>query len=128
MTDLSVPRLSKSALVKYRKCPKDFYYDYILNFRKNRPDPPEDSPLTIGTELHQIFEDYYKLPESRELEGVDYEQEILDILMEMPDAQKYPDHMKNFASFNKCHILGDEKKGIKAKGMDYAPLETESSY
>jgi CRISPR-associated protein Cas4 len=120
-------RLSKSAVLTYESCPYNFKLDYILNFRKDRPEPEEGTPLKIGTDVHKIFEDYYKLPEARMIEE-SYEDSILDILMSMRGAKKYKNHMENFASFNVAQIEGHEEKGLKilAKGVPgYIPQKLE---
>lgn len=123
-------RLSKSGMLKYLKCPKDFYYDYEVGLRKGRPAPDPGSPLEIGSEVHKIFEDYYKVPEARTVEEP-YYKNIFDILMEMPNAYKYDDHMKHFALFNQKQIVGHSQKGqdIRAKGVPgYIPEEMETTY
>lgn len=120
-------RLSKSAVLTYENCPYNFKLDYKLNFRKKRPEPEEGSPLKIGTDVHKIFEDYYKLPEARMVKEP-YEDNILDILMSMRNARKYEDHMENFANFNVAQIEGHEEKGLKilAKGVPgYIPKHRE---
>jgi CRISPR/Cas system-associated exonuclease Cas4 (RecB family) len=113
-------RLSKSAIVKFNRCNFDFYCDYILNFRKDRPDPPKGSPMAIGTEVHQIFEDYYSLPAAKDVEEP-YNETILDLLMTLPSAKDHPVHMMNFAGFNEKMIL---RKGIE----NYFPKEVETQY
>jgi RecB family exonuclease len=113
-------RLSKSAITKFNACPYDFFVDYILGERHNRPDPPKGSPMAIGTEVHQIFEDYYSLPAAKDVEEP-YNETILDLLMTLPNGEDHPVHMMNFAGWNAKII---EEKGIE----NYFPIETEASY
>ena len=126
-------KMSKSRALLYIKCPKNFYIDYVLGARKFKEDPPEGSPLTIGTDLHKIFEDFYKLPESDDID-VPYEDNIYSILMsmleEMAEEKKeagrdykqclelYPPHLRHFANFN-ARIIKD--KGMKK----YKPVDQE---
>lgn len=120
-------RLSKSAVLTYKNCPYNFKLDYKLNFRKKRPKPEEGTPLKIGTDVHKIFENYYKLPEAKMVEEP-YEENILDILMSMRGTKKYELFMENFASFNLAQIEGHEEKGLKilAKGVPgYIPKYNE---
>lgn len=105
-------RLSKSAVLTYENCPYNYKLDYILDFRHQRPEPEEGSPLKKGTEIHQIFEDYYKLPQARTITEP-YEENIYDLLMTIRNARKYENHMENFASFNVAQIEGHEGKGLK---------------
>jgi RecB family exonuclease len=113
-------RLSKSAIVKFNNCNYDFFIDYILGERHNRPDPPKGSPMAIGSEVHQIFEDYYSLPAAKDVEEP-YNETILDLLMTLPNGEDHPVHMMNFAGYN--------EDLIRAKGIDnYFPIETEASY
>lgn len=110
-------RLSKSAILKYLACPADFKYDYILDFRHQREAPGEDSALTKGTRIHQIFEDFYKSPLLETLEEPYYDN-ILEILYTLENAHKYENHMENFAEFNTHQI--------KTKGIDnWMPLDLE---
>ena len=106
-------RLSKSAVITYENCPYNFKLDYILGFRKTRPDPEEGSPLLVGSQIHEIFENYYKLPEAAAVRGPFYEENIFDILMTIKNAKKYENHMENFASFNAAQIEGYEQKGLR---------------
>jgi CRISPR/Cas system-associated exonuclease Cas4 (RecB family) len=119
-------RLSKSGLLKYIACPKNFEYDYVMGLRKDRPDPPDDSPMVKGSRIHKIFEDYYKLPEAKEVEP-DYVKNIYDILLTMPYARMYDKHMRHFAQFNAQQIMGGDN--IMAKGVEgYIPKEMETTY
>jgi CRISPR/Cas system-associated exonuclease Cas4 (RecB family) len=105
-------RLSKSAVLTYEQCPYNYKLDYILDFRHQRPEPEEGSPLKKGTEIHEIFENYYKLPEAKIIKEP-YEENIFDLLMSMKNAHKYENHMENFAAFNVAQIEGHEGKGLK---------------
>jgi RecB family exonuclease len=137
-------RMSKSRLLCFLQCPQKFYLDYVLELRKFSEAPPQGSPLTKGTELHKIFEDYYTLPASKEVESKD---DIMELLLSFPEAKKqqlsysdpdgvlldrqyftdymsleeeYYQHLSNFADFN--------IRRIKEVGVDnYAPAYTELS-
>jgi CRISPR/Cas system-associated exonuclease Cas4 (RecB family) len=110
-------RLSKSAILTYKNCPYRFYLDYVVNLRKFRDEPLEGSPLKIGTECHDIFENFYKMSEIEELREP-YSDNIYSLLMTFPNAHKYEDHMENFATFN--------SDMIEAKGLEnFAPVAVE---
>jgi CRISPR/Cas system-associated exonuclease Cas4 (RecB family) len=110
-------KLSKSRMLLYIQCPKKFYIEYIAGMKEYIEHPEEGSPLRIGIELHEIFENYYKLPEAKKVTKP-YQKSIFDVLMTMPNADKYKMQINNFASFNAKII---EEVGVE----NYLPLAQE---
>jgi len=105
-------KMSKSRLLVFLQCPERFRLQYVLKL-EDREEPEEGSPLKKGIELHQVFEDYYKVEEAKEVEN---ESDILDILLQHPLAHKedeelereYHSHLANFAAYNAAEL---EAKG-----------------
>lgn len=136
-------RMSKSRVDKYRNCPYGFALTYLENFREYNETNPQGSPLQKGTELHQIFEDYYGLPAAKHIKQP-YGEAVYNILTAHPLSQKshleitdpehdnldkkwdsyellqkdYNTHLSNFASLNEAMI---RKKGVDK----YMPVHTE---
>ncbi len=115
-------RMSKSKILTFLQCSEKFRLQYILNLGTNE-EPEEGSPLKVGLDLHQIFEDYYTLPEAGTVETED---DIFNLLLQHPLAhkedkeieKKYHLHLANFAAYN-YHEL-------KEKGLEkYIPPERE---
>jgi CRISPR-associated protein Cas4 len=110
-------KMSKSRILNYIQCGYRFKLDYIFDLRRFSPEPEEGSPLKKGTELHQIFEDYYNMEEAKNLKVGDLD-EIYNLLLAHPLAQKenpelqqeYYEHLEHFASYNVHEI---EEKGLK---------------
>lgn len=53
--DNELPYISKSRLTAYTKCPRAFYYNYILGIR-----PVENEHMRKGSRIHLAFELYYQ--------------------------------------------------------------------
>lgn len=100
-------------MLTYIQCPYRFKLTYIVGLRDYDEVQPEGSPLRIGTEVHQIYEDFYKTDGALKPEKP-YEEHFYKTLMEMENGHKYDVHMRNFAKFN-AHLV--ERKGPE----DYIP-------
>ena len=55
--------LSQSRLNKYEKCPRSYYYNYIINFKGEQI---VSLPMKFGLLVHSLMEDIYKLAEKNE--------------------------------------------------------------
>lgn len=53
--DGELPYVSKSRLTKHIKCPRAFYFSYVLGIKE-----PENYHMVKGTRLHHVFEKYYE--------------------------------------------------------------------
>jgi len=115
MVDLENFRLSKSKILTYLNCPRQFKYAYID--KEPRPEPEEDSPLRIGLDVHSMFEMYYNDPKAAELEPP-YESAMFSILHKYPGYYKYINFIENFVDFNMTLI---KESGVPG----YLPKATE---
>jgi len=98
--------MSKSRLLTYINCPRKFQFEYLCGGREQKPKPLDGSPLVIGTEVHEIYEWFYKQPEAAKITEPYYES-IIRILDKHPLAYKYDKFMMNFALFNSETIIPD---------------------
>ncbi|WP_330630708.1 PD-(D/E)XK nuclease family protein [Halocatena halophila] len=53
-SDEKYPYHSKSRVLKYVKCPRQFEYSYLKGYKE-----PETYPMRRGTAIHETIEDYY---------------------------------------------------------------------
>lgn len=135
-------RMSKSRVLVYQNCPYNFKLQYIEKFRDSEDEPPQGSPLTKGTEIHKIFEDYYAMPEARDVKNAD---DIYKLLQQHPfyDKKKlaeedpyclnldkkyfdyealqseYNTQLQNFAAFNEAMI---KRYGVEHYIPEYREL------
>ena len=103
--------LSKSKVNSYMQCPRLFRFTYIDKLE--RPEPKEDSPLKIGTDVHTIFETLFKENDFEDLKDLTG-QELEAIMLEYPNADKYTDHIHNFSKFIRRKI----REGYKVKEVE----------
>ncbi|MFC7191905.1 PD-(D/E)XK nuclease family protein [Halocatena marina] len=52
--DGEIPYISKSRVLKYKKCPRQFEYVYVKGWREE-----ENTAMRRGTVIHEVLEDYY---------------------------------------------------------------------
>ena len=114
--DLENFRLSKSAIITYLNCPYNFQLTYVKKKPQLKPEP--DSPLQIGTDVHGLFEQFYKDERAKNIQPP-YDEAIREIMMEHKGAEKYSNFIENFINFNLRMI---EDNGIE----NYLPIEVES--
>lgn len=114
-------KMSKSRLLIYLQCPERFRLQYILKLATE--EPKEGSPLVKGSELHQVFEDYYKIKEAREVKT---EEDIFNLLIQHPLATKedkelqeeYHSHLSNFAAYNYNELVEKGPEGYIPIGRE----------
>ena len=82
-----------------------------------RDEPEEGSPLKIGTDVHELFEWYYKQPDAAKIKEP-YEVSMWKIFARNKDSAKYTNFIDNFIKFNLEMI---EDRGVPG----YLPVEIE---
>lgn len=80
--------ISKSRITQWTKCPRQFYYKYVLGLRE---EPTE--ALKRGSNIHEILEQYYENAE----EYVEQHGEIPEDLLELlPQEDEYIEYMEPY--------------------------------
>lgn len=80
--------ISKSRITQWKKCPRKFYYKYVLGLREE-----STQALERGSDIHEIFEEYYE----NAREYVDSYGEIPENLLELlPSEDKYMQYMEPY--------------------------------
>lgn len=113
--DLNNFRMSKSKINQYLVCPRAFRFSYID--KEDKLPPEKGSPLQIGIDVHQIFEDYYKDPRAKEITEP-YDLSMFEILCEYEGYRDYTKFIENFIDFNQTLI---ETNGVPG----YIPVDVE---
>ena len=89
-------RLSKSKINTFQQCPRKFRYIYVDELPRAEPD--DESPLTIGTEIHNIFEEFLKDVDLEWFSSIGSAGQ-LNIIKEYDIDNKYISHLRNFLVF-----------------------------
>lgn len=98
-------RLSKSKINTFIDCPLKFKYQNIDKLESK----PNDA-FTIGTNVHQIAEDFIK---SGNIENKDIIASLLELEKDYEDD--YTDHCQNLAKFFKCMFIDKKYKFFMAE-------------
>ena len=91
-------RLSKSKINAYLQCPRKFRYSYI-----NEIETEENEDIKIGTDVHQIAEDFIKLWQKDN--SIDFEKTLLEL--ESKHEDDYKDQCQNLAKFFKEKLVDE---------------------
>ena len=103
--------LSKSQINLYQQCPRKYRYRYID--KVPQPTPDDNHPLTIGIELHSIFEETLILLMKKEI-GNNYNDLIYAMATHKDFRNEYQIHIENFADF----ILTQLDNGYSIYGIE----------
>lgn len=90
-------RMSKSKVNLYKQCPRKFDFTYVKELPKLEPEDP-DHPLIIGTDVHNIFENFLKDNDEEWLKSISYD-DRLSLIKEYDPDEKYTTHLENFINF-----------------------------
>lgn len=107
--------LSKSRIIRYLNCPKGYMLDHEPGYV--REEPEDGSPLKIGTDVHELFEWYYKQPDAAKIKEP-YEVSMWKIFARNDKSAEYVDFVDNFIEFNKDMIAD---RGVPG----YMPVDIE---
>lgn len=105
--------LSASALNKFMKCPKDFYYRYLLEFGEEESLEEEIESNTFGTFIHTVLEKLYtpfalfdKYGKSLRAEKRILTVQDISSMLEQYEALMHDQFMKHFENNKKAFETG----------------------
>jgi CRISPR/Cas system-associated exonuclease Cas4 (RecB family) len=105
--------LSASALNKFMKCPKDFYYRYLLEFGEEESLEEEIESNTFGTFIHAVLEQLYtpfalfdKNGKPLRAEKIILKVEDINSMLEQFEALMFEQFMKHFGNNKKAFETG----------------------
>lgn len=107
--------ISKSRITQWKKCPRKFYYKYVLGLREESTEA-----LERGSDIHEIFEEYYENAQ----DYVDEHGEIPDNLLDLlPPEEKYMKYMEPYiANF----LEREQERAEHSKNAEvWRPIEVE---
>lgn len=85
-------RMSKSKYNTFITCPKQYWYSQYF------PEQAEKSPaMERGIELHDIFDDYFKLPESKTAKN---KESMKELIFQLRNSSKYPLEIEKFIEWS----------------------------
>jgi CRISPR/Cas system-associated exonuclease Cas4 (RecB family) len=105
--------LSASALNKFMKCPKDFYYRYLLEFGEEESLEEEIESNTFGTFIHAVLEKLYtpyalfdKNGKPLRAEKIILKVDDINSMLEQFEALMFEQFMKHFGNNKKAFETG----------------------
>lgn len=84
----TIPYVSKSRVLKWKKCPESFNFSYLKGFRE-----PETGAMRRGTNIHESIEDYYYSVAAYVEERGEFPPDLVDHL---PDSRRWSDYLEPF--------------------------------
>ena len=105
LNSLAAYGFSPSALIKFKQCPLDFYYTYVVGLREEEEVEEDIEANTFGNIVHKVLEELYKPYKSKILVEQDIK-EMLDKLDEFltqyfkKEYSSYFDSGKNYLMYN----------------------------
>ena len=104
-----IPYISKSRLLKFKKCPEQFRWSYIQGLRE-----PETTAMARGTAIHETFEDFYHNVTEHVNEVGTFPEDLVAFL---PDSTRWADYTEPYIS----NFINFERRRWKAVNEYGAP-------
>lgn len=82
--------ISKSRITQWKKCPRKFYYKYVLGLREESTEA-----LERGSDIHEIFEEYYENAREYVEEHGEVPEDLLKLL---PQEDDYVEYMEPYVA------------------------------